>query len=81
MQLSVPRNHVSVINQNRFVRRHVYGKNRTKAIQEGLKAAGFNEKNMYVVSTLNEATTALGTVIKPGDTVLFENDLPDNYNE
>lgn len=57
------------------------GKNRTKAIQEGLKSAGFNEKNMYVVGTLNEATTALGTVIKPGDTVLFENDLPDNYNE
>ena len=57
------------------------GKNRTKAIQEGLKSADFNEKNMYVVGTLNEATTALGTVIKPGDTVLFENDLPDNYNE
>lgn len=57
------------------------GKNRTKAIQDGLREANFNESNMHVVGTLNDATQVLSNVIKPGDVVLFENDLPDNYNE
>lgn len=57
------------------------GKNRTKAIQEGLHESQFNESNIHVVGTLNDATQVLGKVIKPGDVVLFENDLPDNYNE
>lgn len=57
------------------------GKNRTRAIYEGLVEANFNKENIFVVSTLNEATATLGGIIKAGDAVLFENDLPDNYNE
>lgn len=57
------------------------GKNITKPIQEGLKDANFNLDNMFVVSSLNEATQMLTKIGKVGDTVLFENDLPDNFNE
>ena len=34
-----------------------------------------------VVNDLNEATERLGKITKAGDVILFENDLPDNYNE
>jgi UDP-N-acetylmuramoyl-tripeptide--D-alanyl-D-alanine ligase len=34
-----------------------------------------------VVSSLDEATALLRQIVTPGDTVLFENDLPDNYTE
>ena len=57
------------------------GKKRSQAISEGLQAGGFAESNIHVVSSLNEATALLKQIVKPGDTVLFENDLPDNYTE
>lgn len=34
---------------------------------------------VIVVDTLDEATERLKTILKPGDVVLFENDLPDQY--
>ncbi|MBQ8161274.1 MAG: UDP-N-acetylmuramoyl-tripeptide--D-alanyl-D-alanine ligase [Clostridia bacterium] len=55
------------------------GKKHTQPIHEGLTGAGFPEHEIYVVDSLQEATGLLGTMTKPGDTVLFENDLPDNY--
>lgn len=57
------------------------GKKRSAAIAEGLRDGGFEEDNMIVVSTLEEATLRLKELIHPGDTVLYENDLPDNYTE
>lgn len=57
------------------------GKKHTQPIADGALAAGFNADNLYPVSSLNEATVLLGQLGKPGDVVLFENDLPDNYNE
>ena len=41
----------------------------------------FAENNIHVVSSLDEATALLRQIVTPGDTVLFENDLPDNYTE
>ena len=57
------------------------GINRSKPIEEGLKEKNFDENNLYVVSNLNEATERLGKLTKAGDVILFENDLPDNYDE
>lgn len=57
------------------------GPNRTKPIQKGLKEAGFATENTFVVESLSKATEVLGHLTKPGDVVLFENDLPDNYSE
>lgn len=57
------------------------GKKRTTPICNGLKNKNFNENNLYVVNSLNEATDLLKTLTKVNDVVLFENDLPDTYNE
>ena len=57
------------------------GKKRTTPIYNGLKKQEFNEENLYVVNSLNEASELLKTLTKVNDVVLFENDLPDTYNE
>ena len=57
------------------------GKKRSEAIAEGLRTGGFAESGLHVVSSLDEATVLLRQIVRPGDTVLFENDLPDNYSE
>ena len=50
-------------------------------ILEGLKEAGFPDENAYRVDSLEESTRLLHTLVKPTDTVLYENDLPDHYQE
>ncbi len=57
------------------------GRKRTEAIHRGLKKKAFNEDDLYVVNSLSEATEVLKTLTRAGDVVLFENDLPDTYNE
>lgn len=57
------------------------GPKRSKPIVEGLLEKGFLEDRIIVVQTLKEATAKLGQLVKAGDVVLFENDLPDNYDE
>lgn len=57
------------------------GKNRTKPIYKGLKESGYNENNIIVVQNLDEATKEFQKIVRPKDIVLFENDLPDNYEE
>lgn len=57
------------------------GKNRTKPIYKGLKESGYNENNIIVVQNLDEATKEFQKIVRPKDVVLFENDLPDNYEE
>ena len=36
---------------------------------------------LVMPNSLNEAADLMRRLAKPGDTVLFENDLPDNYSE
>ncbi len=57
------------------------GKKHTSPIAAGMKEAGFDQQNLYVVSTLEEASAILRQIGRPGDVALFENDLPDNYSE
>ena len=57
------------------------GPRHTKPIYEGLVESGFSEGAIHVFKSLSEATEALWKLAKPGDVVIFENDLPDNYNE
>jgi len=57
------------------------GKKHTSPIARGLKEAGFPQENLYVVSSLDEATAILRQIGRAGDVALFENDLPDNYSE
>ncbi|SEF52296.1 UDP-N-acetylmuramoyl-tripeptide--D-alanyl-D-alanine ligase [Caloramator fervidus] len=57
------------------------GKRRSIPIIEGLKEENYKEDRIIVVNSLDEATKVLSKIVQFGDIVLFENDLPDNYNE
>jgi UDP-N-acetylmuramoyl-tripeptide--D-alanyl-D-alanine ligase len=57
------------------------GNKRSEPIVEGLREGKFDEQNIYVVADLNAATAKLAELSKIGDVILFENDLPDSYNE
>lgn len=57
------------------------GPRRTAPIREGLVAAGFPEDRIIVVRGVSDVPDRLKGLVGPGDVVLFENDLPDNYSE
>ncbi|MDI6401594.1 UDP-N-acetylmuramoyl-tripeptide--D-alanyl-D-alanine ligase [Balneolaceae bacterium ANBcel3] len=62
---------------------HIYlvGLLQTKPILEGLMLGNFDEERVTTVSSLFEANSLLQQELKAGDVVLYENDLPDSYNE
>ncbi len=55
------------------------GRARALKIREGLLSEGFNAKNIYMVESLQEGKELFKTLLKDGDAILFENDLPDKY--
>jgi UDP-N-acetylmuramoyl-tripeptide--D-alanyl-D-alanine ligase len=57
------------------------GPEQTRPLQKGLRAAGFPEEKLRIVKDLNEATAMFPKLLRPGDVLLFENDLPDLYSE
>lgn len=57
----------------------VVGEYNKEAITEGMKAGGFDMNNCYCARTLTDATTKLQEIVKGGDVVLYENDLPDSF--
>lgn len=57
------------------------GFERAIPINEGLIAAGFAENQVYIAKDLKDGQQHLETLLKAGDVLLYENDLPDNYNE
>ncbi|MBI5788372.1 MAG: UDP-N-acetylmuramoyl-tripeptide--D-alanyl-D-alanine ligase [Candidatus Schekmanbacteria bacterium] len=57
------------------------GPKRTVPIAEGLAEANFPSDQIFVVKDLTAARKIMNSLVKSGDVVLFENDLPDHYNE
>ncbi|NLF80435.1 MAG: UDP-N-acetylmuramoyl-tripeptide--D-alanyl-D-alanine ligase [Clostridia bacterium] len=57
------------------------GPAQSRPLREGALAADYARERLIVVADLNEARQHLGRIVRPGDVVLFENDLPDTYNE
>ena len=57
------------------------GRRQTIPIQEGLNAANYPAERCYVANNLTDANRHLWTFVKPGDFVMYENDLPDTYDE
>lgn len=57
------------------------GENQTKAIREGIKSTGFDMENVKTVKSLYEANRIIQEYAQKGDVVLYENDLPDSFNE
>lgn len=75
-------------NLNRDLGRHigenvdiaiVVGRYNRDAIAEGISAAGFPADKTHLVDTFNDAQKLLATLLAAGDTVLYENDLPDTF--
>ncbi|MDO5707538.1 MAG: UDP-N-acetylmuramoyl-tripeptide--D-alanyl-D-alanine ligase [Andreesenia angusta] len=57
------------------------GEDRAIPIKEGIDEMGFDSNSIFIVKSLDEATKILPNLTRPKDIVLFENDLPDNYNK
>ena len=51
----------------------------TPYIEGGLINAGFNKNNIIWFDSMMEAQNNLGSILKSGDVILFQNDWPDNY--
>ena len=57
------------------------GPKQTIPIQDGLKEAAYPESKTYIAKNLTDAINHLKGITQAGDVVLYENDLPDTYNE
>lgn len=57
------------------------GPAQSRPLREGALAAAYAQERLLVAADLTEARQHLGRIVKTGDVVLFENDLPDTYNE
>ena len=57
------------------------GKRHTAPIREGLLSKGFSEENIMTFASLEDAVASLRSLNRKGDTVMYENDLPDSYSE
>ncbi|MGB1050180.1 MAG: UDP-N-acetylmuramoyl-tripeptide--D-alanyl-D-alanine ligase, partial [Rhodothermales bacterium] len=57
------------------------GPQRTRPIREGLVDGSFPEERIHSVYSLFEAHAWIEQHCRPGDTVLYENDLPDQFTE
>jgi len=57
------------------------GLKRSKPIAEGLLELGFSPDAIWTVGSLNTGLERLTGFLKAGDTILLENDLPDQYSE
>lgn len=56
------------------------GEKRTASIYDGIIKSGFDMNNVYVTKTLDEAMAIFAKISRVGDTVIFENDLPDSMS-
>ena len=57
------------------------GEERAEPIFKGISLVDDQEKKVTIVNTLFEANDLLRDYVQSGDVVLYENDLPDVYNE
>lgn len=58
----------------------VVGQYNRDAIVKGIRRSGkFADDALIVVDSFAEAQQRLATLLKPGDTILYENDLPDTF--
>ena len=57
------------------------GQNQTKTIREGIASTSFDMQKVSTVSSLYEANSMMQDFAREGDVVLYENDLPDSFNE
>lgn len=71
-------NHIGKANLDKVI---FVGLKRSKPMVDGYLEAGGDTEKMNVVATLFEANALVYPTLQTGDVVLYENDLPDSYNE
>lgn len=57
------------------------GKKQTLPIQNGLEDMKYPSNQIYIASSLHDGFDKINSIIKKGDILLIENDLPDTFNE
>jgi UDP-N-acetylmuramoyl-tripeptide--D-alanyl-D-alanine ligase len=57
----------------------VVGQYNRDAILAGIKDGKMDEANVYAVDSFKDAQITLHSIARPGDIVLYENDLPDTF--
>lgn len=50
-----------------------------EAIKSGIEEGGLSAEKYFLADSLNHAHQQLAKILRPGDVVLYENDLPDNF--
>ena len=50
-----------------------------EAIKQGIDEGGMGTDKCFLADSLNLAHAHLAQILKAGDVVLYENDLPDNF--
>lgn len=57
----------------------IVGQYNRDAILAGIAEGPIKEENVHTVDSFAEAQRLLQSIGRPGDTVLYENDLPDTF--
>ncbi|MBI4573054.1 MAG: UDP-N-acetylmuramoyl-tripeptide--D-alanyl-D-alanine ligase [candidate division NC10 bacterium] len=57
------------------------GQEQTRPIRDGLTERGFPADRIHIARHADEVADRLAGIVRPGDTLLFENRLPDTYLE
>ena len=58
----------------------IVGKHNAEMLINGLIDGGMDREKIKFAKNLNKGNAILNEIVTEGDIVLFENDLPDNYN-
>ena len=75
-------------NLNRELGRHIgenvdvaviVGAHNRNALVDGIRSTDFNEKDLHIVDSFADSQVLLSKILNSGDTVLYENDLPDSF--
>ncbi|MDE7097113.1 MAG: hypothetical protein K2O47_06440 [Muribaculaceae bacterium] len=57
----------------------IVGTYNRNALVDGILSTGFDEKNLHIVDSFADSQLLLSKILSPGDTILYENDLPDSF--
>lgn len=57
----------------------IVGAYNREALEKGVRSTDFNTENLYIVESFAESQKLLAGLLRRGDTVLYENDLPDTF--
>ena len=58
----------------------IIGTHNAEMLIKGLVDGRFNREDIMFSKSLSRGNEELNSIIREGDVILFENDLPDNYN-